>query len=292
MRVFLQGEGYRIDIILGEQFETLDPATGQPPSNCEISGTNETWFCKGYGAASCTLSPCVRTYTSAVVAGVLDEKRVLAADGTGYDWGDTVPPSSPSPSSTVSTFAIPTAITQIYEPYLGIVDQTCLDAYERQGLTNAGSTLNQNAHWLPYNITFDPLIEFNTTSSQPQNMSANASFPESMLVHECLYALDKLFTDTLWTGYMVDMFTGTVKGNIGNESFAGTVTQLNGSEALQTMYNYGNMSFDRVNQVFGNVSESMTDFFRLQTLRKYNSPAQGLVFEGQTCLGVRRGRTI
>jgi len=67
----------------------------------------------------------------------------------------------------------------------------------------------------------------------------------------------------------------------------GIITRLNGSEALKTIYNYGNVSFDRVNQVFENVSDSMTDFFRLQTLPKYNDPAQGLVTQNQTCLGVR-----
>ena len=67
----------------------------------------------------------------------------------------------------------------------------------------------------------------------------------------------------------------------------GIITRINGSEVLQTIYNYSNVSFDRVNQVFENVSDSTTDFFRLQTLPKYNDPAQGLVSQDQMCLGVR-----
>ena len=86
---------------------------------------------------------------------------------------------------------------------------------------------------------------------------------------------------------MSDLFTDTVRGDNGNDLLTGIVTRMNGSEVLQTIYNYGNVSFDRVNQVFENVSDSMTDFFRLQTLPKYNDPAQGLVSQDQTCLGVR-----
>lgn len=147
MRVFAQ-EGssnitYRVEIIVGKQFKTFNPATGQFPSGCETATTNDTWFCNGYGVSSCTLSPCVRTYSSMFVAGVLQENRVLTGDGTGYVWGDTVPPFGPTPvgipsetsSSTTSSQAvpstIPTAFPQVYIPYMGMIDMTCLSAHER-----------------------------------------------------------------------------------------------------------------------------------------------------------------
>lgn len=305
MQVFVQGKGrpnpmYRMEIIVGKQFKTFDPATGQPPSGCEHASANDTWFCNGYGAASCTLSPCVRTYTSVVNAGVLQENRVPAVDGTGYIWGHTVPPWSPTPvnilpdtpSSIISSLAIPSVSPArfpfIYLPYIGMIDTTCLSGYERQSLLNNGYSLQQRTRWLPYNFTFDPLYQ-NFTGQQAQNLTANASFPESMLVHGCIYAFDNLFIYDLWDSYMSDVFADTVRGDSGNNGTrsTGIVTRLNGSEALKTIYNYGNVSFDRVNQVFENVSDSMTDFFRLQTLPKYNDPAQGLVFQNQTCLGVR-----
>ena len=305
MQVLVQGEGspnqmYRMEIIVGKQFKTFDPATGQPPSGCENASANDTWFCNGYGAASCTLSPCVRTYTSVVNAGVLQENRVPGDDGTGYIWGHTVPPWSPTPvnipsdtpSSIISSLAIPSVsparFPGIYVPYIGMIDTTCLSGYERQSLLNSGYSLQQRTRWLPYNFTFDPLYQ-NLTGQQAQNLTANASFPDSMLVHGCIYAFDNLFIRDLWESYMSDVFTDTVRGDSGNNITlsTGIITRLNGSEALQTIYNYGNVSFDRVNQVFENVSDSMTDFFRLQTFPKYNDPAQGLVSQNQTCLGVR-----
>ena len=305
MQVFVQGKGspnpmYRMEIIVGKQFKTFDPATGNPPLGCKNASANDTWFCNGYGAASCTLSPCVRTYSSVVNAGVLQENRVPAADGTGYIWGHTVPPLSPTPVnilpgtplSIISSLAIPSVspaeFPVMYVPYIGMIDTTCLSGYERQSLLNSGYSLPQRTRWLPYNLTFDPLYQ-NFTGQQAQNLTANASFPESMLVHKCIYGFDNLFIYDLWDSYMSDVFTDTVRGDSGNNATlsTGIITRLNGSEALKSIYNYGNVGFDRVNQVFENVSDSMTDFFRLQTLPKYNDPAQGLVFQNQTCLGVR-----
>ena len=305
MQVFVQGEEssnpmYRIEIIVGKQFKTFDPATGQLPSGCKNASANDTWFCNGYGAASCTLSPCVRTYTSVVNAGVLQENRVPAIDGTGYIWGRTVPPWSPTPvnlppdtpSSIISSFAIPSVTPARYSvayiPYIGMIDTMCLSGYERQGLLNSGYSLQQRTRWLPYNFTFDPLYQ-NLTGQQAQNLTAKASFPDSMLLHGCIYAFDNLFVRDLWKSYMSDLFTDTVRGDSGNNAtlLSGIITRLNGSDALKTIYNYGNVSFDRVNQIFENVSDSVTNFIRLQTLPKYNDPAQGLVSQNQTCLGVR-----
>ena len=220
MGVFIQEEEssnptYRVEIIVGKQFKTFDPVTWQFPSGCETTTNNDTWFCNGYGAASCTLSPCVRTYTLVVVAGVLQENRVLTVDGTGYSWGVTVPPTpldipSETSSSTISSQAVPstlpTTLPQPYIPYLGMIDMTCLSAYEHQSLLDNGYSLDNDAKWLPYNLTFDPLYRNASVSQQAQNLTANASFPESMLVHGYLYAIDQLFVYSLCGNYMSDLF--------------------------------------------------------------------------------------
>ena len=62
---------YGVEIIVWKQFEVFDPATGLPPTDFEPAATNDTWFCRGYGVASCSLSPCVCTYSSSIVAGEL-----------------------------------------------------------------------------------------------------------------------------------------------------------------------------------------------------------------------------
>lgn len=91
----------------------------------------------------------------------------------------------------------------------------CLSAYERQSLSNAGYHIDSSTRWLAYNLTFDPQYQ-DVSNNILQNITSNASFPESMLVNGCIYALDSLFVDTLWEAYLKDFFKGTVEGDAGN----------------------------------------------------------------------------
>jgi len=269
MGVFGKPEGledlYQVEIISGKQFLLFDPATGQPPTGCDTAATNDTWYCKGYGAASCSLSPCVRSYSSTIEAGELHETRVSTSNSTRSSWGHTVPP-PPNRSDPVPT---------IYRPYLGMVDTTCLSAHERQSLLNVGYHLDSSTRWLAYNLTFDP---------QSQNISSNASFPESMLVSECIYIIDHLLVVTLWETYLKDFFQATVEGDSFNSD---VIETLRGSQNLQTIYNYGDVSFDRVNRTFQNISDSITSFFRQNSVSKFNDPAKGVVMHNRTCLSVQ-----
>ena len=71
---------YRVEIIIEKQFKLFDPATGNSPVGCSTVAANDTWYCKGYGAASCSLSSCVQTYTSTIEIGELDETRMSISD--------------------------------------------------------------------------------------------------------------------------------------------------------------------------------------------------------------------
>lgn len=86
---------YGVEIVVGKQFEVFDPATGLPPTDCETAATNDTWFCRGYGAASGLLSPFVRTYSSRIVAGELHESLISTGGNTELDWGSMIPPPTP-----------------------------------------------------------------------------------------------------------------------------------------------------------------------------------------------------
>ena len=268
MRTFQQPDGsedlYRVEIIVGRQFQLLDTATGQPPAGCNTAATNDTWRCRGYGAASCSLSPCVRTCTSTIEAGVLHETRVSTSNNIRSSWGK-----PPLPS------LVPLIPVQMHNTYLAMVDTLCLSVYERRGLLNAGYHLGSSTRWLAYNLTFDP---------QSQILSSNASFPEPMLINECIYGIDSVIVLTLWDAYLKDLFQGTVEGDAGN---SGAIEVLRGSQILQTIYNYGEVSFDRVDSTFQNISDFMTSFFRQNSLPKYSDPAKGMVMHDRTCLSVR-----
>jgi hypothetical protein len=282
MQVFQQPNGsddfYRVEIIVGKQFQLFDAATGKPPTGCHTAATNDTWYCDGFAAASCTLSPCVRTYISVIEAGELHETRVSTNNNTRGSWGHTVLPSPVTPS---------TKLPQVYIPYLGIVDTKCVSASERQSLLDAGYHIDSRTRWLAYNLTFDPQYQ-DVSNNILQNFTSNASFPESMPVNGCIYALDKHFMSALWEAYLKGFFQGTVKGDAGNGNIsAGTIEVLRGPQILQTIYNYGDVSFNRVNSTFQNISDSMTIFFRQNSFSKYSNPAKRVVMHDQTCLSVR-----
>ena len=275
------GNSYRVEIVVGKQVQLFDPATGQLPTGCNESSTNDTWYCKGYGAASCSLAPCVRTYTSTIEAGQLYETSVSTSNHELSSWGYMVP--VPSESSD----------PEMWPLYSSMVDTTCLSEYERLSLSKAGYHLDPSTRWLAYNLTFDPddsdltcqdtVNEPNDISSQCQNVSDNAPFPESMLSHECLYILDNMFVGSLWSDYLDDFFQGTVEG----EALLDSINDIKGPQNLQTLYNYGNVSFDRVNETFQNISKSITKYIRQNALGKWSNPAEGVVMHDQTCLSVR-----
>jgi hypothetical protein len=56
----------------------LDPATGKEPAGCDttMQSKNMPWRCRGYGAAKCSLYPCIRTYQANMTNGKFVETVV------------------------------------------------------------------------------------------------------------------------------------------------------------------------------------------------------------------------
>lgn len=78
----------RIDVLVGKT--TFSDArrlisTAQNITSCESSQAHDTWACRGYGAASFTLRPCVRTYSASIEAGYLREELISQSEA--IDWG-------------------------------------------------------------------------------------------------------------------------------------------------------------------------------------------------------------
>lgn len=57
---------------------SVDPMFGLrvPLSGCDDSATNDNWRCRSYGAASCVIQACVRTYSCSIEAGRVKETIV------------------------------------------------------------------------------------------------------------------------------------------------------------------------------------------------------------------------
>lgn len=252
-----QSEQDCMEIIVAKNPTLRDPASG--PQSDALSSTcqsgNNTWLCQGYGAASCTLNPCVRTYEASLSSGNFEEIS-LADTGDGEIWGE-------QELSGISG-----------RTYLATIDTECITPLEKSSLASAGYLVEPNVHWLPYHLAFDPAIV------------SNSSFPSSMLEHGCLYVIDDWFVSSLWGSYLTHFFNGTINGF---EDENKQINYFNGPQNLQTIYNYGNISFDRVNSIFQNISDAMTTYIRQNGQDNHSNPALGLVMHDETCLEVRWG---
>ena len=239
-----------VDIIVAKQYRPFDPTTGQPPRGC--AGTYDgNWLCNGFGAARCYLYPCVQTYTAEVEVGKLNETRTTDQVGRdSYKAGDPWP----SPISNAGPSGFPNA---------GLFDTRCGSAEALELLRKAGYSTVEGNRWLALRDATPAITH--------------------LLGSDCGYWVEKTFIDGIWQTYLNDFFRGSVTGTPRTYD---VVQYLEGSEVLKTMYNYGNISFDRVDSIFRNVSDSMTRYIRGAG---FNPAVEGVALRDQTCLSVRWG---
>lgn len=115
----------RLDIIVGKT--TYSEAgrlisTGKPIKSCDKAEANDTWACRGYGAARCILKPCVRTY---VEAAYLIER--LVSQSPDVTWGPSWLPN-----------------------YYGLLDSHCMLAQEAGFLKDRGYEMDNTTRWIPF----------------------------------------------------------------------------------------------------------------------------------------------
>ena len=284
MQAFSEPKGsehlFHVELIVGKQFQLFSPTTGQAPVGCDSAKANSTWYCKGYGASSCTLSPCIRTYRSTIEAGKINEVLVssdMSLTGWGYHpWPS---PEGPQQEDDIS-MPMPTSLADfIGDQSYAAIDVRCLSELERQLLVASGYIIKPEQRWLSYNFTHDLSNE-----STFANFSAASQYPGSMLYNGCMYVINEVFVHEFWDMYLKDFFQGTVKGDATDSL---VIESLNGSQSLQAIYNWGNASFERVDSKFKDIADAITKYMRLNAANKLNRPAEGVVLHNQTCLSVR-----
>ena len=213
-----------------------------------------TWYCKGYGAARCTLRPCVRTYEANITTGIFQETLVEQSPL------DAFARSSHNPGTL---------------KVLATVDTHCLSQDEKSNLSDINHTLDPNQRWMPINITFD------------LSLMDNSTFPSSVVEHKCLYAIATDFTDSLWTKYLQYFFNGTISAQFPIPG----VSKYEGPQNLQAIFNNGEVTFESLNSTFANISEALTTYIRQGGEKDHSDPATGMVLHSQTCLEVRWGKS-
>jgi len=240
-----------IDFLLGATtFGTDNPSTYAPWPDCNSTSANETlWKCKGFGAARCQLSPCVKTFKASVTSGRLIETLVDSST----NWGGML-----------------TATKSHY-----MLDTECINPIERVFLVREGHKLDPAQRWLGY----DPGSNWEWLSNIGELTSANNTYPESMWLRSCIYVHDQRFSSSI-----IQMFTNTTTGFLTGPSSFGT---FQGPQQLQTIYDYGNVNFESVAQNFENISISLTNHVRQNGIINYSIPATGISTQNRTCVAIR-----
>ncbi|KAK8133699.1 hypothetical protein PG984_005711 [Apiospora sp. TS-2023a] len=132
----------------------LDLLTGDEIQGCDAPTAANDWRCRGYGAATCIISPCVRVYNATMANGQLTEN--LLSDSSSCKECQKAP------------------------GRLGLLDTHCVTHDDRQLLKTLGYTIDPAERWLPFNAT---------TGEAWQKHSLNA-LAENLLRRKCLYRTD------------------------------------------------------------------------------------------------------
>lgn len=273
----------RIDVLVGKtKFSDARRliSTAQNITGCDSPQANDTWACRGYGAASCTLRPCVRTYSASVEAGHLRED--LISQSAAIDWGRLTQSADSQLGRNISD-----------GPYHGLLDTECVSTQEGAFLTTRGYDLQNTTGWIPFQGDLSQ-----DSSSREEASSDWDSHVESLLRQNCLYLISGYFLYTV--GYGNDMgphvmnpdasdFVGTVQALMsGINQFGDDVYDVfGGPEMLQNIYDYGRVDFERIQSVFQNISDSLTTFMRTHGNLSHSEPAIGQVQHYATCLGIQ-----
>ncbi|KAI1100140.1 hypothetical protein F4804DRAFT_348777 [Jackrogersella minutella] len=235
----------------------IDTSTGQSIEGCENGATVNSWRCKGYGAATCTLQPCVRVYNATVETGRLTE-HLIAQSGT-MAW----------------------ATDPIQNIGLGMVDISCLTPEDRRQLTAQGYSINGTVRWLPYAVDFG--------GEEGDSNPSRVEMTNSLLTRKCLYFMSTGFVSSMGPFVMSSYLTGTVKANgglaWGADNFS--ISSFDGPQIQQYIYDSGRINFDHIQETFSNISESLTAYIRTHGHENYSEPATGQVFHYAVCLQVR-----
>lgn len=261
----------RIDVLVGKT--TFSDArrlisTGKNITGCDTAEANNTWACRGYGAASCTLKPCVRTYNATIEAGYLKER--LVSRSSDVIWG-----------------------SMRREFKYGLLDTQCVSAEERAFLSTRGYELHNDTRWIPFR---GDLKDYNSPENEGSSEWPNKL--ESLLHRSCVYLIPGWFLRKAGFGNgegsaarnpAASPFVGTVQGLYWdiNESGETIVNNFGGPEILQSIYNYGRVDFGHIQGVFENISESLTKFIRTHGNASYSEPARGQVQHYAICLGIQ-----
>lgn len=239
-------------------------------SNCDANASDASWGCQGFGAATCSLKPCVQVYNATISAGVLEEHLVASSSDTA--WG-----------IISDKLGLPL--------YLALIDTQCH--------TEITTPLNRSSsvatRWLPYNLNLtDPNFEPSTTDPG----GFDIQFPEdviSLLESGCLYIMQPVEIMYQTSNYLRGKVEVDYWDNVMEDGEVVAATpEFRGPDVIRSIYNWGHIDFERLESAVANISDSLTTYIRThsgstQSSGGTNFPrdVQGKVYHYATCLQVQ-----
>jgi hypothetical protein len=254
------------DVVVGFDTSSNGICVGNP-GNISVVPQKYTWPCDIFetpgsiitavGAARCTLAPCIKTYTAIVVNSILKEE-VTATEM--FDDDDGLEGTLPC-----SGWVYPSQK----------IDVGCLSSSERDALTQDGANFT-GASWI-------------TNATQITSYSDDTECWYEFVAHytnvtisgDCIYGYDLVALQSLEAA-----LNGWLTGSLSYSENG----LPDGPAQLQTLYNGGNLTFDRLNETWHNISDSITKYMReLEAPNdaggsSYRTPAIGEVHFTQSCI--------
>ena len=162
-----------------------------------------------------------------------------------------------------------------YGQQMFMIDLQCIDTEERQLLKKLGYNINAEKYWLPYHSSGGDLTSNGTV--------AYDIHLKSMTRHHCVYAID-LTTISSFSAYLGSYLNGLVA-----ETELPYGAEWWGPQVVQAFFNCGEPGFGfyRVEQLFQNITELVTNHMRQSGVADFSEPARGVARQDKPCIAVR-----
>ncbi|KAF7927678.1 uncharacterized protein EAE98_006060 [Botrytis deweyae] len=241
----------------------IDPESSRPWIDGNMTVASNPWRLQGYGAAVCSLQPCIRNYKASINGTRLTEHSISSSPTD--SWGF----SSGGNNETGEGWN-----------WNGMIDTHCISEGERDGLSEQGYKFDSSSRWLAFNRSFIP--------SQVED-----DIVSSLFSHHCLYMANMLGGNSLLYDFMHDNFQGDASssrlnfGIHGENNRTTSFDGLVGPRMMLDLYNNGYIEFEHVQETFSNISDIITAWIQTHGNSTFSDPAVGKVLHYATCLRVQ-----
>ncbi|KIW06433.1 uncharacterized protein PV09_02880 [Verruconis gallopava] len=229
-------------------------------SGCEDGSMNGSWACQGYGAAKCTLRPCVKTFQANITGNVISETLLEYSDPL-MSWnGSENLAYVPGDNSTANYV-------------LGLLDLQCTSDADKE-LIAQNYTFNSTQRWIPFSY------DYNIN----QSMVEPPQYPGTLIKNGCLYLFETFLYMSIYGIFLSDFFDGTLEGTI---QISDQLINAVGPRILEKMYDQTNGTYDLIDSTFEGMATYLTNYIRENGNAAYSQPAEGTVLHYATCVQVR-----